>query len=130
MKAVKRQKFIHTLQPRDLTKLKVRLIIWIFFKVKLHLQRNLMYIEHYFLIILESMKREIKASVLLSACIEFYRVFIKLHIENLYKTDFSIQKSSCVYTSLIDIHATTLKIQSHYTRNSSRKPTPNKYSRN
>ncbi len=76
------------------------------------------------------MKRDIKARVFLSACIKFYRVFIKLYFENLYKAEIKMQKISCANPFLINIHATTRQTQLQYTRNSSRKPIPNRYIRN
>ena len=71
-----------------------------------------------------------EARVLLSGCLGFYPCYIKFNDKNLNKFYFKMQKSSCVYPSLIDIHAITQNVQLQYTRNSTRKPTPNKYSRN
>ena len=89
-----------------------------------------MYIEHYFLIIFEIMIIDIKARVFLSTCINFYGVFIALYFEKLCKTEFYIQKINCVNPPQIDIHATTQNVQLQYTRNTPRKPTPNRYIRN
>ena len=71
-----------------------------------------------------------EARVLFSGSIWFYPCYIKSNDKNLNEFYSKIKKSSCVNPLLIDIHATTHKIQLQYTRNSSRKPIPNKYSRN
>ena len=76
------------------------------------------------------MQRDIKARVLLSACLRFYCDFINLNIRNLDKTDFAMQKGNSANPTLIDIHATSQNVQLQYTRYSSCKPIPNKYSRN
>ncbi len=76
------------------------------------------------------MQRDIKVLVVKSRWMDLYSYFFKIKCKNFKKSDFKIQKSSCANPPLINIHAITQNVQLQYTRNSTRKPTPNKYSRN
>ncbi len=76
------------------------------------------------------MKRDIKLIVLKSRWMDFYSYFFKIKFKIFKNLYFKMQKSNFVNPSLIDIHAITQNVQLQYTRNSLRKPIPNKYSRN
>ena len=60
----------------------------------------------------------------------FSNVLLNCKLKILIVADITMQKISFVYQQLIDIHATNQNTQLQYTRNSSRKPIPNRYSRN
>ena len=76
------------------------------------------------------MQRDIKVLGVKGIWMDLYSYFLKIKCKIFKKSDFKIQKSSCVNPPLIDIHAITQNVQLQYTRNSSRKSIPNKYSRN
>ena len=71
-----------------------------------------------------------EARIFLNDRIKFYQGIMKSSFKNLSKSYLQIEIGSCVNQSLIDIHATHQNTQNQYTRNSLRKPIPNRHSRN
>ena len=70
-----------------------------------------------------------EARIILNDRIMFYQGIMKSSFKNLSKSYLHIEIGSCVNQSLIDIHATHQNTQCKYTRNSLRKPIPNRCSR-